>query len=297
MKKNLLRILSGILISIIIMGLLFYFFLFINPFKIYESNTLKWIPILITAISMYFSGKLNKNTPTKLLLILFIPFIIFKLFNYAYFPFILVLLITGVLTLVITRSNQKIEYKLTSWLGIISIFLFFLFSQPLILEKEGFGYNENGELINTNVIWDYTKKIDLRLPNHILYKKDNTEIDMINIKGKTHFITFWATWCAPCMQEKPELEKLKKEFSDKPQIEFIDISFDGTDKNRWLKYLEKKEPLGLQLISESQQKTSRKLNFEGIPMHFIVNPEGVYKEYKSIEAAKNIIRSNVKKEF
>jgi thiol-disulfide isomerase/thioredoxin len=246
-------------------------------------------------VSVYFSGKLNKNTPIKFLIFLFIPFLIFKLFNYAYFPFILILLITGILTLVLTRSNQKIGYKLPSWFTVISILLFFLFSQPLIVEKEGFGYNENGDLINTNVIWDYTKKTDLRLPNHILYQKDDTEIDLINLKGKTYFITFWATWCAPCMREKLELEKLKKEFSDKPQIQFIDVSFDGKDKNRWLKYLEKKGPLGLQLISESQQETSRKLNFEGIPMHFIANPEGVYKEYRSLEIAKNILKNQIKK--
>ena len=277
------------------MGLLFYFFIFLNPLKIYESNTLKWVPILIAITGLYFSGKLNKNTPVKLLPLLFIPFIIFKLFNYAYFPFILVLLIIGILTLTLTRNNQTSIYKLLSWFVIISTFLFFLLSQPLILQKENFGYDNNGNLNNVNVLWDFTEKVDLRLPSHILFEKDNTEFDMIKIKGKTHFITFWATWCSPCMQEKPELEKLKKEFADNPHIKFIDISFDNQNRSKWVQYIENKTPLGLQLISLNQQKTSRELNFEGIPMHFIVNPEGIYKEYRSLKIAKSVLENSIKK--
>lgn len=70
-------------------------------------------------------------------------------------------------------------------------------------------------------------------------------------------------------------------------IEFIDISFD--DRIKWLKYLEKENLKGIQLISKSQKETSRTLNFAGIPMHFIVDPEGNYKEYKSFEVTKNVI--------
>jgi hypothetical protein len=60
-------------------------------------------------------------------------------------------------------------------------------------------------------------------------------------------------------------------------------------RNKWLKYLEKENLKGIQLISKSQKETSRTLNFAGIPMHFIVDPEGNYKKYKSFTVARKVI--------
>lgn len=287
MKKSVLRIILGILSSSIVMALLFYFFIFLNPFNIYESNTLKWIPILIAIISLYISGWINRDTRVQFLPILFLPFIIFNLFNYTYFPFILILIIVGFLMLVITRSQPPFKNRNLIWIPVIGIFTYFLLSQPLIFAKDGFGFDDSGNLINANVLWGSAEAETYKLPSHLLLDENNIEFDMANIKGKTHFITFWATWCAPCIKDQPELERLKQELENNSNIEFIDISFD--DRDRWLKYLEKEDLKGIQLISKSQKETSRKLNFAGIPMHLMVDPDGNYKEYKSFEVAKKVI--------
>tara|TARA_R110002073_G_scaffold298418_1_gene465048 strand:- start:2596 stop:4044 length:1449 start_codon:yes stop_codon:yes gene_type:complete len=143
------------------------------------------------------------------------------------------------------------------------------------------------------VLWDFSEKKDLKLPNHLLLDRNNSDFNLNSLKGKTHFITFWATWCAPCMREKPELESFKREFKNNTQIEFIDISFDSDKKKEWLQYLENSKPLGLQLISENQQQTGRALNFVGIPMHFIVNKEGVYKKYRSFQVAEKVLKKSL----
>ena len=288
MKRTGVRIMLGIISSIASMGVLFYVFIFLNPFKIYEVNTLKWVPILITIVGLYISGSLNKDTPTILLPLLFIPFVIFKLFNFLYFPFVLVLVATGLFTLFVTRRSDKFKYHQLGWVGAAGIFLFFLFSQPLILEKKGFGYDANGELLNARIVWGSSSKKTFTLPHHILLQQNNAEFNIANLQGKTHLITFWATWCAPCIKEKPALERLKKQLADNDKIAFVDISFDN-NKNKWMKYLEKKPALGTQLISKNLQKTSRLFNFAGIPMHIVVNPDGTYKKYRSWKVVKNII--------
>lgn len=294
MKNQILRILLGLIISVAIMGMLFYFFIFLNPLGIYESNTLKWIPILIVSVSLYFSGRINQNTSIKLLPVLFIPLILLKPFNFFYFPFIIIICITGILNIVVTRKNILPAYRKISWAVIAGIFLYFLLAQPLILEKKGFGYNDKGEMVNALTLWDFTEKTDLKLPDHLLVDRNNIDFNMNSISGKTYFITFWATWCAPCMKDKAELEKLKNEYKNNSEIEFIDISFD-VDRERWFQYIEDTQPSGLQLISESQQKTSRALNFAGIPMHFIVSPDGTYKEYRSFQLAQKVLENTLNK--
>lgn len=188
MKKQILRILLGVITSVAIMAILFYFFIFFNPFDIYESQTLKWIPILIVGISLYVSGRINRNTSVKLLPILFIPLIILRLFNFTYFPFIIAILIVAILVLVTTRKELSLKYRKLSWVAIVGIFGYFLFAQPLILEEEGFGYNDEGDLINANVLWEFNEKKELKLPSHVLLTKDN-ELLILKMLQEKHTLS------------------------------------------------------------------------------------------------------------
>lgn len=46
-----------------------------------------------------------------------------------------------------------------------------------------------------------------------------------NTSDTTYVINFWATWCAPCVKEIPEFEKLNKEYTDK-KVKVILVSLD-----------------------------------------------------------------------
>ena len=47
-------------------------------------------------------------------------------------------------------------------------------------------------------------------------------------KGKPIVINFWATWCAPCVEEFPEFEELNKKYSDK--VNFLMVSDEATTR-------------------------------------------------------------------
>jgi thiol-disulfide isomerase/thioredoxin len=47
-------------------------------------------------------------------------------------------------------------------------------------------------------------------------------------KGKALFITVWATWCEPCVEEFPDIVKLSKEMKGQ-KIEFVGVSGDDFD--------------------------------------------------------------------
>ena len=77
----------------------------------------------------------------------------------------------------------------------IHILLAFFFTNYL--------YADSGLLKNV-VIHDKPKVI-----KELKFKDVNLqEVDLTNKKGNIMIINFWATWCIPCKEEMPSLEKL-----------------------------------------------------------------------------------------
>lgn len=48
-------------------------------------------------------------------------------------------------------------------------------------------------------------------------------------KGRPLVVNFWATWCAPCVKEMPELQMLHEKY---PGIQFVGIGVDKVDNMR-----------------------------------------------------------------
>ena len=53
-------------------------------------------------------------------------------------------------------------------------------------------------------------------PNLAFTSLDGTrQLDLESFRGRPVLMTFWASWCGPCRQELPELQKLSVELKDK----------------------------------------------------------------------------------
>jgi thiol-disulfide isomerase/thioredoxin len=65
--------------------------------------------------------------------------------------------------------------------------------------------------------------------NLALTMKDMNGADfkLADLKGKVLLVNFWASWCAPCLQEIPEFIKVREEYHDKG-FEIVGISTDDT---------------------------------------------------------------------
>jgi len=97
-----------------------------------------------------------------------------------------------------------------------------------------------------------------------------------SLKGKYVYIDVWATWCGPCRQEIPSLEKVEEQFQGK-NIVFVSISVDNSkDREKWSKLVTAKKMSGIQLLADNElnSKFTRKYNIQGIPRFILIDPNG-----------------------
>ena len=52
-------------------------------------------------------------------------------------------------------------------------------------------------------------------------------VTLESLKGKVIFINFWATWCPPCIQEMPSIDRLKQTFKNRSDLVFLMVDVDG----------------------------------------------------------------------
>jgi len=104
-----------------------------------------------------------------------------------------------------------------------------------------------------------------------------TSIASSTFKGKSLFVTFWATWCPPCVQEIPSLIKLQNEYSDNG-FSVVAISVDQ-EKRVVQKMVDRKE-INYPVMMADKSVTRDFGGVYGIPTSFLVSKKGtVVKKY------------------
>ena len=103
-----------------------------------------------------------------------------------------------------------------------------------------------------------------------LDRKGGGSVDLSQLRGKVVLINFWATWCPPCLDEMPSLEKLARRM-DPQHFELVAVSVDET----WApveKFVPKDSRLTVAL--DPGGKISRSYGTSKFPESYLVDADG-----------------------
>ena len=102
-------------------------------------------------------------------------------------------------------------------------------------------------------------------------KKIKANLD--DFKQNLTIINFWATWCAPCKEEMPHLDKLlsKNKFKDVNVIP-INIADEKLEKSK--KFFEELNITNLEIFYGSSLDLAKEFKLRGIPTTIFLDKEG-----------------------
>ena len=92
-----------------------------------------------------------------------------------------------------------------------------------------------------------------------------------NFKGQVTVINFWATWCPPCVEEIPSLNRLKQKMAGLP-FELISVNY-AEDKKTILEFMEKVK-VEFPVLLDQNGDFAKKWNVITYPSTFVIDKEG-----------------------
>ena len=102
-------------------------------------------------------------------------------------------------------------------------------------------------------------------------KKNKVTLD--DYKENLVIINFWATWCLPCKEEMPHLDKLKSK-SKFQDIEILPINIADEELIKSKEFFEELNINNLEIFYGSSLELAKEFKLRGIPTTIIIDKEG-----------------------
>ena len=110
-----------------------------------------------------------------------------------------------------------------------------------------------------------------RAPNIVIRADAQTvALRQYEKQGKVVVLNFWASWCAPCLEEFPSLMQLQK---DMPNIAVVAVAFD-TDEDSYRQYLADNHITGITTIDDVANQSSNAFDTTRPPETYIIDTQG-----------------------
>jgi thiol-disulfide isomerase/thioredoxin len=114
-------------------------------------------------------------------------------------------------------------------------------------------------------------------PPFVITTMDGKRVSMDDLQGKVVLPDFWATWCGPCRDALPHMQRVAKKFQGEPFI-ILSVSLDD-DEAKWKDFIAKNEMPWLQYRDGGFEGTlAKKFDVHAIPHTFTIDSDGVLQE-------------------
>jgi peroxiredoxin len=108
-------------------------------------------------------------------------------------------------------------------------------------------------------------------PDFSLTTPDGKKISLKDFRGETVFLNFWATWCVPCREEMPAMERLYQEYKDK---NFVVLAVNVKDRKQEALAFIKELKLTYPVAFDPEAEVAALYGAWGLPTTYLIGPKG-----------------------
>jgi len=118
-------------------------------------------------------------------------------------------------------------------------------------------------------------EIGKKVPDFSLVDRKGKTWTLSDLRGKVVFINIWATWCPPCREEMPAIQRL---YTIMPEESFQMLTVLNRDDPKNADRLAAIVGLTLPILDDQNDQVGPKFGITGVPETFIVDKQGVLRE-------------------
>lgn len=114
-------------------------------------------------------------------------------------------------------------------------------------------------------------KIGTTAPDFSLVDIQGNTWTLSELKGQVVFINFWATWCPPCREEMPSMQRL---YDRMPKDKFKMLAILNSDDPALADSFAAKLGLKMPILDDQANTVGPRYGLTGVPETFIINKKG-----------------------
>ncbi len=157
-----------------------------------------------------------------------------------------------------TRPKENILRLLTILVVfIVAVFLIVLFSE-----------DRDSTVTTTRPI-----QMGFEAPNFTFPDLNGHRVTLFDHRGKVVLVNIWATWCPPCRQEMPSMQRLYEKFRGE-DLEILAVSIDANGREAVDPFMQKID-LTFPVLLDPKETIKPLYGITGVPESFIVDKEGI----------------------
>lgn len=110
-----------------------------------------------------------------------------------------------------------------------------------------------------------------KAPDFALKSRAGTNLRLSELRGQVVMINFWASWCGPCRQEMPLLEKLYRRYK---KLGFTLLGVNVEKDSRAAQAFLKDINVSFPILYDKENSVSRLYQVSGMPSTVVVDRDG-----------------------
>ena len=116
-------------------------------------------------------------------------------------------------------------------------------------------------------------------PNFRVTTLDGKTVTLESLTGKVVLLDFWATWCGPCKEALPYVQKLNRKYAGQPFV-ILSVSIDSEkDDAKWKDFVRDHEMTWLQYRDgDDHGPMARVFGVTAVPTTFTIDADGILED-------------------